>query len=120
MDLGRVELILQTGLFKKLLQRHWLPVVANVSIQFKRQINPFQRFVLKTRVIGWDKKWLYIEQRFETEQGVAAVGVIKGVFRDRRHSIPTEELLALAGYDGPPPDLTDEVRHMMAMTSTLH
>lgn len=100
MDLGRIELMLRTGLFKEVLRRRWLPVVSIASVRFRRQINPFERFDLHTRVLGWDDKWFYMEQRFETPRGLAAIGIVKGLFRGPRGNVPTMELVALAGYSG--------------------
>ncbi len=113
MDLGRIELMVQTGVFKKVLKRGWLPVVANANLQFKHQINPFQLFHLTTRIIGWDEKWIFLEQRFETDKGVAAVGIIKSLFRGKNGNIPTEKLLALANYQGEKIDLPPELNFMM-------
>lgn len=109
MDLGRIELILQMGVFKTLLKRGWLPVVANANIQFKRQIKPFQRFQLITRIIGWDEKWIFLEQRFETEKGTAAIGVIKSLFRSKKGNIPSSEILKLAGFQGDSPELPSDL-----------
>ncbi len=109
MDLGRTELIIQTGMLKELLKRRWLPVVAVANLKFYRQINPFQRYKVITKIIGWDEKWFYIEQRFMVKGKVAAVGVIKGLFRGREGKIPTEELLKLAGHQGEPPEMSEEL-----------
>ncbi len=109
MDLGRTELIMQTGMLKELLKRRWLPVVAVANLKFYRQINPFQRYKVITKIIGWDEKWFYIEQRFMVKGKVAAVGVIKGLFRGKEGKIPTEELLKLAGHQGEPPEMSEEL-----------
>lgn len=108
MDLGRSELIIQTGMLKKVLTRRWLPVVAVANLRFIKQIDPFQRYQLVTRVIGWDEKWFYIEQRFEVKEKLAAVGVIKGLFRSKSGNIPTAEMLQLAGYEGDALELPEE------------
>lgn len=100
MDLGRIEFMLRTGLMRGALRRRWLPVVAIASVKFRREINPFQRFTLHTRLLGWDEKWFYMEQRFETELGVAAIGVVKGLFRGPSGNVPTHELVALVGHEG--------------------
>jgi acyl-CoA thioesterase FadM len=112
MDLGRTELIIQTGMLKKILKRRWLPVVAVANLKFYKQINPFQRYKLLTKVIGWDKKWFYIEQRFVIEEKLAAVGVIKGLFRSKNGNVPTEEMLKLAGYTGDAIELPEEYEHI--------
>lgn len=109
MDLGRIELMLRTGLLGALIRRRWLPVVSSASLRFRREINPFQRYTLNTRLLGWDEKWFYIEQRFETARGLAAIGIVKGLFRGPKGNVPTDELLMLAGYSGKVPrsDLMD-------------
>ena len=109
MDLGRIELMLRTGLFGEVIRRRWLPVVSNASLRFRREINPFQRYTLNSRLLGWDEKWFYIEQRFETARGLAAIGIVKGLFRGPKGNVPTDELLMLAGYSGQAPrsDLMD-------------
>lgn len=108
MDLGRLELILRVGMFKQLMQRRWLPVVACAKLNFYRQIRPFSRYTLITRVIGWDEKWFYIEQRFEVDQEPVAVGTIKGLFRGGKRNIPTNEILKLIYYQGDSPELPSE------------
>ena len=115
MDLGRTELIIQTGVLKKVLAKRWLPVVAVANLKFYKQINPFQRFKLITKIIGWDEKWIYIEQRFEVNENLAAVGVIKGLFRSKSGNVPTEEMLLLAGYAGDDLELPEEYVHIFDM-----
>ena len=115
MDLGRTELIIQTGVLKKVLAKRWLPVVAVANLKFYKQINPFQRFKLITKIIGWDEKWIYIEQRFEVNENLAAVGVIKGLFRSKSGSVPTEEILRLTGYAGDDLELPEEYVHIFDM-----
>lgn len=100
MDLGRVELMLRSGMVGKVLKRRWLPVVSTASLRFRRELGPFERFTLHTRLLGWDEKWFYMEQRFETTRGVAAIGVVKGLFRGPKGNVPSQELVELAGVNG--------------------
>lgn len=43
--------------------------VAASSIRFRRSLELFQKVVLKTRVLFWDEKAFYMEQRFVDEEG---------------------------------------------------
>jgi len=100
MDLGRIELMLRTGMMRKVIKRRWLPVVSIASIRFRREISPFERFKLHTHLLGWDEKWFYMEQRFETTRGVAAIGIVKGLFRGPNGNVPSQALIDLTGYEG--------------------
>ena len=99
MDLGRIELMLRTGMMLKVMKRRWLPVVSIASIRFRREISPFERFTLHTRILGWDEKWFYMEQRFETTRGVAAIGIVKGLFRGPNGNVPSQALIDLVEYE---------------------
>ncbi|PLX61655.1 thioesterase family protein [Sedimenticola selenatireducens] len=99
MDLGRIELMLRTGMMLKVMKRRWLPVVSIASIRFRSEISPFERFTLHTRILGWDEKWFYMEQRFETTRGVAAIGIVKGLFRGPNGNVPSRALIDLVEYE---------------------
>lgn len=99
MDLGRIELMLRTGMMLKVMKRRWLPVVSIASIRFRREISPFERFTLHTRILGWDEKWFYMEQRFETARGIAAIGIVKGLFRGPNGNVPSQALIDLVEYE---------------------
>jgi acyl-CoA thioesterase FadM len=89
MDLGRTDLLLRTGLLPLLWRKRWMPVVGHVEIVFRRSLRPFQRFRLKSRLLCWDAKWLYLEQRIESADGVHAVAYVRGLFRSRNGSVPS-------------------------------
>ncbi len=101
MDLGRTDLLIRSGLAGALYKKRWFPVIAsvNVNVRFLRQLNPLQTFTLKTRLLGWDEKWLFIEQCYEADGRVLAVGVNKGLFRSKAGCIPSTQLLEYIDSD---------------------
>lgn len=80
MDLGRIRLMGQGKLLAQIYKERWLPVVTAIEISFIRALSPWQRFQLVSRVVGWDENYIYIEQRFETVKGLAAIALVKGTF----------------------------------------
>lgn len=111
MDLGRLHLIMRTGLMKAVLAEKLAPTLAAAQMRYRMQLLPWQLFDLETRVLCWDDKWVYMEQRFLYVKGpkagaVAAIGLVKGAFYDRRikTTLPTKDLLARLGavQDSPP------------------
>lgn len=61
-DLGRIDFAVRTGLGKKLLQHRWGLVVAGSTIQYRKRIRLFDKVTIKTRLIGIEERWFYIEQ----------------------------------------------------------
>lgn len=97
-DLGRLDLLIRTGMGRLMLKQRWSPVLGSMMIRYRRQLSPFQRFRLKSRVMGWDGKWVYLEHVFETMAGeVAAVAIGRGVFLGARGTVPVADILAAAG-----------------------
>jgi acyl-CoA thioesterase FadM len=97
MDLGRVDLMVRAGLLGPLARQRWAPVVGAATIRFRRPLGPFRRFVLRTRVVHWDDKWFYIEQRFERGGAVVAVALVRALMRGRGRQVRPGEVFALLG-----------------------
>lgn len=114
MDLGRVDLLVRSGLLARFNARGWYPVVAAETIQFRRSLTLFQSFVIETRVLGWDDRSIFLEQRFaraDTDGETIALGVIRGRFLAKGGGpVATSELMSLAGHDEASPEIPEWVR----------
>lgn len=111
MDLGRVHLLAQIGMLRELFRRHWAPVLSAAEMNFIRPLRPFQAFDLVTRLLTWDEKYFYIEQRFVSEGRLCAIGMVKGLFLHGRERVATFTVLEALGLDRAPPALPEVVRH---------
>jgi acyl-CoA thioesterase FadM len=99
-DLGRIDYMVRTGALGIARRHGALPIVADAMAKFRRDLRPFQRFTLESRVIGWDEKWTFLEHRFIVEGRVVGVVAIKGVFRHREGTLPPDLLLNELGRPG--------------------
>ena len=118
MDLGRVDLLLRTDLGKVLWQHKWQPLVGGVNIRYKQSLTPLQKYRLHTKVIGWDEKWFYIEQRFERRNRTIAVGLVKALFRGNHKNIPPAQVLKLIDVNIDPPRMPEKVLKWLSMEVT--
>ena len=100
MDLGRVDMMIRTGLWKLSRKHGWNPLVSRVSIDYKKPLGLMEKFHMRTRIVGWDEKRFFIEQIFENDGTVYARAVVKGLFRGREGSISSEIVLSALGYAG--------------------
>lgn len=110
MDLGRVHLMQQIGLIPHIRANRWAPVLAAAEIQFIRQLAPLQKFDLVTRLVTWDDKYAYMEQRFESGGTLHAHAFVKGLFLDRAGRVPSATVVAALGYAGAAPPMPPELR----------
>jgi acyl-CoA thioesterase FadM len=111
MDLGRVHLLAQIGLLGELWRRRWTPVLSAAEISFIRPIQPLQKFELVSRLLTWDEKYFYMEQRFMAGGRLCAVALVKGLFLHRRERVESRAVLAALHSDQAAPDLPEVVRH---------
>ncbi|QSX33591.1 thioesterase family protein [Shewanella avicenniae] len=115
MDIGRTYMLAEMQQLKPLLKLKWLPVVNASEFTFVKDIKPLQKFWLETRVLGWDDKYFYIEQRFVSDRGLHAIANVRGLFMCKRRKITTEELIAQVGFSGEAPMLPPSVQEWKAM-----
>jgi acyl-CoA thioesterase FadM len=99
MDLGRVDLMVRAGFWREARRRGWYPVVASALADYRRPLTVFQRFELRTRVAGWDDRWIFIEQQFVKDGAIAAAATLKTAIRDAAGLVPTADVLAALGSD---------------------
>lgn len=116
MDLGRLDLILKSGMFKKTLDNKWIPVLGASTIRYRIPLFPFQKVKMTTEVKYWDEGWFYMEQRFIIQGGkkdgaVAAIALVKGGFFDKGDSkklLESQKFIDAAGDSSRPKPELDE------------
>ncbi len=105
MDLGRLDMMIRSRTLGIIFKNKWYPVLGSATVRFKRSLKLFEKFTLKTRILGWDEKWVYMEHRIETPEHLAVIAIVKALFRTKGRSIPSQELAEAFGHTGPSPVL---------------
>lgn len=100
MDLGRMDLLQRSGIWARLLSAGFFPVMADETISFRRSLMPWQRFTLETRIVGYDAKAVYIEQRAVVGGEIFARATMRARFvKKTGGTVPTSQLAEVAGVD---------------------
>lgn len=111
-DLGRIPFVRRMGLIGMLRDRGWGMAVAGASVRYRRRVTAFQRLEMRSRALGWDDRFLYLEQAMFTQGGEAASHVLLRSAITRRGKggiIPPADLDRALGGDGHSPALPDWV-----------
>jgi acyl-CoA thioesterase FadM len=100
MDLGRTDLLVRSGIYATFKRLGYYPVVSNETVSFRRSLQPWQRFVLETRIVGYDAKAIFVEQRFVVDGEIYAVGFIRARFLKKTGgTVTVAELADATGVD---------------------
>ncbi|MGO3152314.1 MAG: acyl-CoA thioesterase [Galactobacter sp.] len=98
LDLGRMDLMLTSGLWGRCKDLGWYPVVAAQTISYRKSLHPGERFDVVTKLLGIEDRWVFMEQSFCIGDEVHAQAIVKARFLKRSGGgVSAEELLAVAG-----------------------
>lgn len=111
-DLGRLPLGQRTGLNKLAKARGWGLAVAGASVRYRRRVTMFQKFEMRTRLIGWDRRFVYMEQSMWRQGECTSHLLIRSAITAGQRGIvdPAEmaEALGIARESPPLPDWVTE------------
>ena len=105
MDLGRIDLLLRNGVLQNAMSKGWRMLLSGVMIRYVHELHPFERYALRTRILGWDRRFFYIEHRFENCKGrLVALRTARAAIADRasRALVPADHVAADHGQSKSP------------------
>lgn len=126
MDLGRLDLMLRSGLWRAVLRHRWLPVVNAGTIRFRREMRLFRPFRVETTILCWSESWLVMQHRMlmqgrDGTEIVAAVALVRAALYDKkaRAYVPVARLLGEIGVTAQSPEPSPEVAAFLASESAM-
>jgi acyl-CoA thioesterase FadM len=97
-DIGRFDLLHRSGIWQIFKERRWYPVVASETITFRKSLTLGQCFIVESRILGYDEKAVYVEQRAVVDGEIFAQAFIRGRFLKRSGgTVSLPELLDAVG-----------------------
>jgi acyl-CoA thioesterase FadM len=103
MDVARFDMLARNGVWAQFKTLGWYPVVVSETISFRKSLQAWQRFTIESRILGFDAKAVYVEQRFvradaDGRPEIYAQGFIRGRFLKRSGGVVSiDELTAALG-----------------------
>ena len=118
-DLGRIPLASRVGLLRALKEKGWGLSVAGVSVRYRRRVRPFERIRINSRCVGWDDRFIYLEQTIWKKNGECAnQALYRAAATDASGIANPDGLLVLMGWDGPRPVLPEWVQNWISADAT--
>ena len=109
-DLGRVPMFERMGVVKKLSDLGWYGTIAGSSIRYRRRITLFQKLEIRSRAVGVDDRFFYIEQGIFRGDECCAHGLLRAAITTGKGIVPTREVLEKIGMASTIPALPDWAR----------
>ncbi|MGJ8720428.1 MAG: thioesterase family protein [Salinibacterium amurskyense] len=111
MDIGRMDLLIRAGGWQKLERKGYYPVMANETISFRKSLDLWKKFQLESRVVGYDEKAVFVEQRFVVDGQIYAQAMTRARFLKRGGgTVSVAELLETIGWDAAAPVMPEWVQ----------
>ncbi|MGB3176317.1 MAG: acyl-CoA thioesterase [Albidovulum sp.] len=104
-DLGRIPLAVRTGLARLIRQERWGITVAGNTVRYRRRVRMFDRLEMHSRCIGWDTRFLYMEQSMWRAGECTSHMLLRSAVTSRQGIVPPSEVLAALGQDVDSPAL---------------
>ncbi|WP_413875948.1 thioesterase family protein [Albidovulum sp.] len=104
-DLGRIPLAMRTGLGRVIRRQGWGITVAGSSVRYRRRVRMFDRVEMVSRCIGWDARFLYMEQSMWRAGECTSHMLLRSAITSKTGIVPPAEVLAALGQPAESPDL---------------
>jgi acyl-CoA thioesterase FadM len=122
LDHARLDLLLRSKGWQRFRAVKVYPVVTAQSIAYRKSLELGQRFQIESRVIGYDERAVYIEQRVVVKGEIYARAFVQGRFLwDAGGVVPIQEVGDLVGVDtaaNPAPTWLTEWSAQVTLPST--
>jgi acyl-CoA thioesterase FadM len=119
-DLARIAAMMDQGALGKLLKQGCTPVLTAQQLVNHKEILPFQKFKIKSRILGWDDRFWIFRHDFHQNGVLKATVLAKGVFVHKKKIVPFARILEIAGYQIPSPQLPDYASRWSHQTESLY
>ncbi|OWJ75468.1 acyl-CoA thioesterase [Haematobacter genomosp. 1] len=102
-DIGRISLAQRTGMLDVLRRNRWGITVAGSTTRYRRRVTVFQKVEMRSRFLGWDERFFYIEQSMWREGDCTSGVLIRGALLGGGKLLPPASFIAETGWPAPPP-----------------
>jgi hypothetical protein len=105
MDLGRFDLMKRSGVWARMRELKWRPVVGAETIAFRKSVKLWQCHNIEPRIIGLDAKAVYFEQRMVAGGEIYARAFVATRLVSADGPVCNERIIEEFGTPPPAPEL---------------
>lgn len=105
-DLARIPFAQRTGMTTMLRREGWGMAVAGASVRYRQRVRMFATLRVRSRLLGWDARFLYLEQSMWLKTGACAShALFRSAVTDRNGIVTTDRVMQALDIDEASPAL---------------
>ena len=97
LDLGRFSLGVKVNMGSFLKRNNWSLTIVGTYNEYRYRLRLFQRFILKTKIIGYDENWFYFFQKAERKGKTHMASVVKFAYTSKKGLVLPKEVISAMG-----------------------
>lgn len=109
LDLGRFGYGSNVKISTFLKKHKWSLTIVGTYNEYRYRLRLFQKFTLKTKIFGYDKKWFYFFQKAERKGKTHMASIVKFAFTSQKGIVFPEEVIDAMGEEYNPNKLPNWV-----------
>ncbi len=108
-DLGRLPMAWRSGMLPVLRRKGWKMAVAGASVRYRRRVHMFQRFAMRSTILGWDERFFYFQQSMWRGHEATSSILARMAVSDENGIVAPARLAHELGWPAHSPDLPEYV-----------
>ena len=112
LDLGRFSLGSKVNMASFLKKNNWSLTIVGTYNEYRYRLRLFQRFILKTKIIGYDEKWFYFFQKAERKGKSHMASVVKFAYTSKEGLVLPKEVITAMGMKYDPTGLPSWIKEL--------
>ena len=97
LDLGRFSLGARVNIASFLKRNNWSLTIVGTYNEYRYRLRLFQRFILQTKIIGYDDKWFYFFQKAERNGKTHMASVVKFAYTSKEGLVMPKVVISAMG-----------------------
>ncbi len=112
LDLGRYSLGARVNMGSFLKRNKWSLTIVGTYNEYRHRLRLFQRFILQTKILGYDEKWFYFFQKVERNGKTHMASVVKFAYTSKKGLVLPKEVVSAMGIKYEPNSLPSWIKEL--------
>lgn len=105
-DMARIPLAMKAGLITALRDNKWGLTMAGCSVRYRRRIRMFEKIEIRSRLVCFDDRFMYLEQSMWKKNGECANHILyRSAVTDENGIVATQRIMDAVGLHEASPDM---------------